>query len=72
MTSPLPCPALPRPALPRPAQAPPTKLSATPYADPFLMRIEEGETVGQLRERVRAKLGAGDDEELAAVLMTGG
>ena len=63
----------PRPAPPRPTlQAPPTKLSATPYADPFIMRIEEGETVGQLRERVRAKLGASDDEELAAVLMGSG
>lgn len=33
-----------------------------PFSDPFVMRIEPQETVGQLRERVQQQLGVPDAE----------
>lgn len=48
---------------PLPATHPPTPCThlkqqrPTPFADPWLMRLGEEETVGQLRQRVREKLG---------------
>ncbi|KFM24284.1 Ubiquitin carboxyl-terminal hydrolase 12, partial [Auxenochlorella protothecoides] len=32
------------------------------FSDPFIMRVREGETVGELRRRVQVALGVGDEE----------